>query len=128
MIDYYNDYMGPNKNEAINILTFNIKKYKSIEKKYNIFHTFTYLNEEILDYIIKNNVEEHFTDKSIKSSIIWTTVIYQKIYNNIFKNLHNVNNNLKKKHKQKICATLIILNNILSNDILLKLKNILLKE
>ncbi len=120
------DYMGPNKNEAIHILSFNIKKYRSIEKKYNIFHTFTYLNEEILDYIIKNNIEDHYTNKNVNSAINWTTIVYQKLYNNIFKDLHNINEKLKKEHKKKIYATLIILSSMLSNDILLKLKNILI--
>jgi len=119
MMDYYGDQPGPTQNEAIKILTSNIKKYNSFEKKFDIFDKFTYLNEEIIDSIIITTVETTYgNNTNIGSFTGWIVYLREDLCTIIFKKLHNENEKIKQEHKKKLCAAVISLQGLLSSDIL----------
>ena len=118
-MDYYGDQPGPTQNEAIKILTSNIKKYNSFEKKFDIFDKFTYLNEEIIDSIIITTVETAYgNNTNIGSFTGWNVYLREDLCTVIFKKLHNENEKIKQEHKKKLCAAVISLQGLLSSDIL----------
>ena len=118
-MDYYSDFPGPSKKEAIKILSSNIKKYNSFEKKFDIFDKFTYLNEEIIDSIIITTVETSYgNNTNIGSLTGWNIYLREDLCIVIFKKLHNENEKIKEEHKKKLCAAVISLQGLISSDIL----------
>lgn len=113
MMDYYSDFPGPTKKEAIKIIKNNIMKDENVK-------SIEYINYINIDTCISEVMSKYKDEEQIGSLTGWNVFNYKNLYESVM-NLIYKNNKL---YKEKMQACVISLEQHIPIDILQKIKKI----